>query len=93
MLVVEDTESPYRSHDSGTFLYKFDFVPEYWTSFLNGFQFLDSIEEAEVALESLTLIQKFHTVTENNESIHFLSLAYQFSRGNGTTVMKQIIED
>lgn len=38
-------------------IYRFNFVHDYWTAFFNGFQYLQSENEAIVAVESLTVIQ------------------------------------
>lgn len=41
----------------GILISRFDFVHDYWTAFLNGFQFLRNDDEVAVAIDSITMSQ------------------------------------
>ncbi|KAI8894796.1 hypothetical protein BC833DRAFT_603546 [Globomyces pollinis-pini] len=91
ILETREVQNSLRYQDSSN-LYKFDFVKDYWTAFLNGFQYLENyFEESRVAIQSLTMIQVFGT-SDIDQDIPLLCLAYEFSVGDGSVNIQQIIE-
>jgi hypothetical protein len=56
---------------------KFSFVPQFFTAFFAGFQYLDCAEEAVSAIENLTILQVFKTEDDEIK----LCLAYEFGSG------------
>ena len=39
------------------FIYRFDFLHDYWTAFLNGFIYLEDKSQVDVAIQSVTMVQ------------------------------------
>ncbi|KAH9265488.1 hypothetical protein BASA83_011083 [Batrachochytrium salamandrivorans] len=51
-----------QSSSSDGFFYQFDYVRQFFTAFLNGFQFLDGVDEAQMAIENLSIMQMFEAI-------------------------------
>jgi hypothetical protein len=64
---------------------KFSFVPQFFTAFFAGFQYLDCDEEAVSAIENLTILQVFKTEDDEIK----LCLAFEF--GSGFVELNQVM--
>ncbi|KAJ8331762.1 hypothetical protein BDV3_000749 [Batrachochytrium dendrobatidis] len=70
-----------------TWLYQFDYVKEFFTAFLNGFQFLEGEEEARMAIENLSIMQTFEEVDVDTTHRSLIScISYEFQCGGSGNV-------
>lgn len=89
ILETKELKNMYRqSCQPGTgsaFIYRFDFLHDYWTAFLNGFIYLEDKSQVDVAIQSVTMVQIFHAISEDCEkNLPLLCLVYEFSVGDGS---------
>ncbi|KAJ3303160.1 hypothetical protein HDV03_004148 [Kappamyces sp. JEL0829] len=92
ILETKEVKPVYRDQpQTCSHIYKFDFVHDYWTAFLNGFQLLDNAEHASVAMESLTMVQTFHAVKDSSTYLPLLCLCYEFQMGDGSVTLSRLV--
>ncbi|KAJ1339117.1 hypothetical protein BSLG_006255 [Batrachochytrium salamandrivorans] len=81
-----------QSSSSDGFFYQFDYVRQFFTAFLNGFQFLDGVDEAQMAIENLSIMQMFEAIDFDSTRRTIACVMYEFQCGSGYVEMLRLVE-
>ncbi|KAJ3055817.1 hypothetical protein HK097_009121 [Rhizophlyctis rosea] len=77
-------------------IFRFDFLSQFWTSFLNGIVKMEQDETVIVAVENLTIVQTFEIVRPSTNPHgrpsrkNLLCLGYQFKCGDGSVAIVKV---
>lgn len=91
ILETKQVKTLFRQCEGSSFVYRFDYLHDYWTAFLNGFMFLEGESEVRVAVESVNMIQTFHAISEDCNQLPLLTLAYDFHVGDGSVAIFLVV--
>eukprot|EP00842_Homolaphlyctis_polyrhiza_P004451 jgi/Hompol1/5006/HPOL_000668-RA len=90
ILETRQVQTPWRRPQDGKYIFHADFVGQFFSAFLSGFQFLDHPDEARVAVENLAIMQTFEDVSDIFDRRVLLCLAHEFTCGSGNVEIAQI---
>nr|KAJ3417882.1 hypothetical protein HK105_000642 [Polyrhizophydium stewartii] len=89
ILETRERRTPLRSRGQA-FLYQFDLVQQFFTSFFNGSQMLDNAEEARLSIENLSILQVFEGTDAGRPVL--ACIAFEFLCGTGDVEAARLVK-